>query len=98
MVDFTTVIPIWLTFFIFRKRVKYHEIHNFYDLLDYALHAAYTLRILRALRIHRKLIHIEDEVHRFLSQMILSLVTMMLFGIFSSISHLFLLLLFNLML
>lgn len=48
--------------------------------MDYALHAAYTLRILRALRIHRKLIHIEDEVHRALSQMILSLVTMMLFG------------------
>mmetsp|Transcript_23872 Transcript_23872/g.35024 ORF Transcript_23872/g.35024 Transcript_23872/m.35024 type:complete len:1148 (-) Transcript_23872:179-3622(-) len=79
MVDFTTVIPIWLTYYVFTNPVEYHDIHNVDDAINYALRGAYTLRILRALRVHRLLVHIEDEVERFLSQMLLSVVTMILF-------------------
>ena len=79
MVDFATVIPIWLTFFVYTKSVEYPEITSFYDGMNYFLRGMYTLRILRALRVHRKLIYIDDEVRRFLSQMALSIITMILF-------------------
>ena len=79
MVDFTTVIPIWLTYFVFTNPVEYGSISNFDDAMNYFLRGMYTLRILRALRVHRVLIYIEDEVTRFLSQMALSIITMILF-------------------
>lgn len=79
LVDFTTVIPIWITFFVFPDPVGYDEIAGLADAINYMLYGAYTLRILRALRVHRKLVFIEDEVQRFLSQMALSVLTMILF-------------------
>mmetsp|Transcript_8231 Transcript_8231/g.15524 ORF Transcript_8231/g.15524 Transcript_8231/m.15524 type:complete len:1217 (+) Transcript_8231:175-3825(+) len=79
LVDFTTVIPIWLTYFVFPTPRGYNDVSSFGDAINYALHGAYTLRILRALRVHRKLVFIEDEVQRFLSQMALSVLTMILF-------------------
>jgi hypothetical protein len=80
-VDFTTVIPIWIVYFFFSdNKIQFHDVHTFTDCINYGMRGAYTLRILRALRVHRKLIHIDDEVERFLSQMALSIVTMILFG------------------
>ena len=79
MVDFATVVPIWLTFFVFTDAVDYESVETFTDGVNYFLRGMYTLRILRALRVHRKLIFIEDEVRKFLSQMALSIFTMILF-------------------
>jgi hypothetical protein len=80
MVDFATVIPIWLTYFLYPLEITIHEVVNFSTFANYVLHGAYTLRILRALRIHKKLMHIEDEVKRTLFNMLLTVLTMILFG------------------
>jgi hypothetical protein len=82
MVDFATIVPTILANVFFRNGIDYHDIHTFGDCVNYVVHGAYTLRILRALRIHRKLSYIADEVDRFLYSMLLSVVTMVLFGIF----------------
>ena len=79
LVDFATVIPIWITYFIFPSPRGYNDINSLGDAINYMLNGAHTLRILRALRVHRKLVFIEDEVERFLSQMALSVLTMILF-------------------
>ena len=80
LVDFATVVPTLLVNIFFRSRLSYHEIHNFHDALNYLVHGAYTLRILRALRVQKKLNLITDEVDRFLYSMLLSVITMVLFG------------------
>jgi hypothetical protein len=80
MVDLLTVIPIWVTYFAFTHEIKFRDIKSFSDFLNYLLYGAYTLRILRALRVHKKLAHIEDEVKRTLFNMLLFVLTMVLFG------------------
>lgn len=80
LVDLATVIPIFVTSIFFNNRVNYYDIFTFWDVINYAMYAASTLRILRALRLHRKLFLVKDEVQRFLSGMLLSVVTMILFG------------------
>lgn len=82
MVDFATIIPIFVTFAFFPTRVEYFEIHTFTQIVNYVMYGASTLRILRALRVHRKLHLIKDEVQRFLYSMLLDVVTMILFGTF----------------
>jgi hypothetical protein len=81
MIDFATVIPIWITYYCFDNPIDVEEVTNFADALNYILHGAYTLRILRVLRVHKTLNLIEDEVHRFLWQLGLSVITMILFGL-----------------
>lgn len=80
MVDFATIVPTALANMFFRHSVDYHDIDSFADWMNYLIHGAYTLRILRALRLHRKMVYIPDEVDRFLYSMLLSVVTMVLFG------------------
>jgi hypothetical protein len=80
LVDFATVVPTLLVNIFFTHRLTYHEIHNFHDAMNYLVHGAYTLRILRALRVQKKLNLIPDEVDRFLYSMLLSVITMVLFG------------------
>ena len=80
MVDFATVIPIWVTYIFFPEKIDYTEIETFGDVVNYTMRGAATLRILRALRVHRKLNFIDDEVKRFLYSMLLSVITMILFG------------------
>jgi hypothetical protein len=90
LVDFATIVPTLLVNIFFQHRVSYHEIHNFKDGMNYLVHGAYTLRILRALRVQKKLNLITDEVDRFLYSMLLSVITMVLFGMFLiylSLSH-----------
>lgn len=84
LVDFATVIPIWITYYCFENPINVDEIESGVDYLNYILHGAYTMRILRVLRVHKTLNRIEDEVHRSLWQLALSVITMILFGISTS--------------
>jgi hypothetical protein len=80
MIDFLTVIPIWLTYFVYPDEISINEITSFSDFLNYTLYGAHTLRILRVLRLRRKFLHIDDEVQRSSLNMMLSITTMILFG------------------
>lgn len=80
MVDIFTVLPIYITYQIYPEPVEYPDIATVSDAVNYFLYGAYTLRILRALRVYRKLNFLEDEVQRFLGQMAVSIITMILFG------------------
>ena len=75
-----TVIPIWLTNFVFKESVTLYKIHNFTDFINFLMYGAHTLRILRSLRLRRKLLLIQDEVKRTLLNMLLTVLAMMLFG------------------
>ena len=77
MVDILTVIPIWVTSYSYTP--QYADIHNVRDVLVYLLVGMATTRILRALRIRKKLIVLEDEVERVLGEMALTLIVMVLF-------------------
>lgn len=74
------MIPIWITYYCFDEPIDIEDVNGPIDVANYILHGAYTLRILRALRVHKTLNLIEDEVHRFLWQLALSVITMILFG------------------
>lgn len=78
MVDLCTVVPIVVTFNT--PLVQYSQINSVYDAFVFFLYALTTTRILRALRIHKKLLLIEDEVKRSLGEMLLTLFCMILFS------------------
>lgn len=78
MVDLLTVIPIWIT--STRQPVNFNSINGLDDFFTYLLFGLNTTRILRALRIHKKLMFVEDEVQRALGNMILTILVMILFG------------------
>ena len=80
MIDIFTVIPIWMTYLFFHDLVPYDAIVTTGETIAYILHAAFTLRILRALRLYRRCSNIEDEVERFLTQLLIQVITMMFFG------------------
>ena len=80
MIDLATVIPIWITYFFIDAPVEYEDIVTVFDAFNYILRGTHTLRILRALRVHRNLAHIENEVNRFLCELGVSVLTMILFG------------------
>lgn len=80
MVDFITVIPIWLTKFVYTDPILGSDIHTASDLLNYLLYGLHSLRILRALRLRKKFMHIVDEVKRTLFNIILTVLVMILFG------------------
>jgi hypothetical protein len=72
-----TVIPIFVTYGKDLPNVNY--IYNIGDAFLYAAYAMNTTRILRALRIRRKLAKIEDAVERFMGELMLSIIVMILF-------------------
>ena len=78
MVDLCTVVPIWVTFNT--PQPLYSEINGFRDTAVYILYGFHTTRILRALRIHKKLLLVEDEVSRSFGDMLLTLFCMILFS------------------
>lgn len=80
MVDLFTVIPIWVTFN--KSAPRFSDIHDFNMAIVYILFGLSTTRILRALRIHKKLILMEDEVRRRLGEMVLTITVMILFSTF----------------
>ena len=78
MVDLLTVVPIWAT--INTVPIGYSEIKSTRDGFKYLLFGLNTTRILRALRIHKKLTTIVDEVQRSLGEMILTVCVLMMFS------------------
>ena len=85
IIDLLTVFPIWFNYFVFTKRVVYSNIQSPLEAVNYIMHAANSLLVLRILRLHKRLIHIEDEVHRHLCQFLLTIVAVTLFG--ESVNH-----------
>ena len=77
LVDILTVIPIWVS--VYSHVPNYSEIKNARDAFVYFLVALATTRVLRALRIRKKLIVLEDEVQRCVGEIALTLVVMILF-------------------
>jgi hypothetical protein len=76
-VDILTVVPIFVTYGHSLPNVNY--IYTFREAGLYAAFAMNTTRILRALRVRRKLARIQDAVERFLGELILSIIVMILF-------------------
>jgi hypothetical protein len=85
MVDLLTVIPIWV-FYFDSEIPSYLSINTFKRFLLYAMHALNTTRILRALRVRKKLLLIEDVVDRCLADMALIITIMILFSKFFVVS------------
>lgn len=77
MVDLLTVVPIWITSGF--QPIPYNELESSFDIILYLLYFLNTTRILRALRLHRKIMSIEDEVERATANMILNVLVMLLF-------------------
>lgn len=79
MVDLLTVIPIWVTALV-EGCPHYSNILSVQTAVLYVLCGLNTTRILRALRIHKQLIAIEDAVERAMGVMALTVVVMLLFS------------------
>ena len=77
VVDLLTVIPMFVTYNVAMPNVNY--IYNVSDALLYTAFAMNTTRILRALRFGRKLARIQDAVERFVGEISLNIVVMILF-------------------
>ena len=80
MVDIITVIPTFVSEFAFPQRVSYDAIESPTDIANYINNGFHTVRILRMLRVYKHLTGIEDPVRRFLYQLALTFITMLLFG------------------
>lgn len=78
MVDLLTVIPVWVTFG--RDCPPLHTIETFDEGFIFVMFGLSTTRVLRALRIRRKLMNIEDAVDRCLAMICLSIGVMILFS------------------
>jgi len=77
LIDLLSVIPIILIYN--QDMPNVNEIHTPYKAVIYALFAFDNIRILRLLRIRKKLAHIDDAVTRYLAEMFLSILSMILF-------------------
>lgn len=88
MVDLLTVIPIWARFLV-SSVPTYSSINSLTDAIVYTLYGLNTTRVLRALRIRKKLLLIEDAVDRCLGDMALTISVMILFSKNCSLSSFF---------
>ncbi len=79
VVDMMTVIPIF-ALYNSRSCPAYGNVHNITDVVYYILCGLGTTRILRALRFRKVFLRMEDEVKRFLANMCLYIVVMILFS------------------
>ncbi len=77
IIDLMTVIPICVTYGYRLPDVDY--IHDVPTALLYTVFAMNTTQILRALRIRRKLARIQDAVERFMGELLLAVIVMILF-------------------
>jgi hypothetical protein len=80
MVDSVTVLVVMSSNFIFTENVAYPDITTTKDVFIYILYCLQTVRILRITRLIKELEVIDDLVNRFLSQITLAFITMLLFG------------------
>ncbi len=78
MVDLMTVIPIFVMFGDDCPALA--ASNTSLEILKFILCALGTTRILRALRLRRRFVMIEDEVQQFLANMCLNIVVMILFS------------------
>lgn len=78
MVDLLTVIPIYATYNA--KRPHYNDVNSVTLVLMYIFFGLNTTRILRALRIRKYLLVIEDAVERCLGDISLLITVMLLFS------------------
>lgn len=78
MIDLMTVIPIFVTYE--KTCPSFEQADNFSQVIYYILCGMGTTRILRALRLRRKFLMLEDEVQRTLANMCLNIVVMVLFS------------------
>ena len=86
MVDLLTVIPIWATFFT-NINPTYYGINSLENAIFYILEALNTTRILRALRMRKYLLLVEDPVDRCLGDMALVITMMILFSKLPAYMH-----------
>ena len=77
MVDLFTVVPIFIVFG--KDPPRLGTIYTAEGWFYYALFGMSTTRILRALRVRRKLLQIEDAVDRYFGEMVLAITVMILF-------------------
>ena len=80
VVDMITVIPTFVSEFAFRDRISYDEVFTLMESINYVIYGFRTVRILRVLRVYKHFANIEDPVRRFLYQLALTFITMLLFG------------------
>jgi hypothetical protein len=80
LVDLLTIIPIWAT--LNMDQIEFNKVFTFSQGLTYLLYGLSTTRVLRALRIHRKLSQLTDEVQRSLGEMIVTVLVLLLFSKF----------------
>jgi len=78
MVDIMTVIPVFATFNV--TCPDYGNISTGLDAVYYVLCGLTTTRILRSLRFRKSFYRIDDDVHRYLADMSLKIVVMILFN------------------
>lgn len=78
MIDLITVIPIW--FSDRNNHAHLDDIKTFRDGMEYFLFCLATTRILRALRLRKTLTRIADPVQRFLGEILVLLLIMILFS------------------
>jgi hypothetical protein len=77
MVDLMTVIPVWVT--VFESCIDINSVKTFKDFGVYVLCGMVSTRIMRALRLRKWLMKIEDDVDRCLGEITLTVSVMMLF-------------------
>lgn len=80
MIDLVIVLTVLLSNFLFTEKISYQMISTGTDLFIYLLYCCQTSRILRIIRLHKEFEAIDDKVNRFLAQLTLAFVTMLLFG------------------
>jgi hypothetical protein len=78
MVDLMTVVPIFVMFGNTCPALA--ASNTSWEVLEFILCALGTTRILRALRLRRRFVMIEDEVQQFLANMCLNIIVMILFS------------------
>ncbi len=78
MVDLLTVIP---TFVMASRQCPYlDDVHTDAEVVSFILCGIKMTRILRILRLHKRFTLIEDEIQRFLANMALNIVVMIIFS------------------
>lgn len=78
MIDLMTVVPVYVMYGDTCPSLT--STNTSKEIIQFVLCALQNTRILRALRLRRRFLMIEDEVNQFLANMILNIVVMILFS------------------
>jgi hypothetical protein len=80
LVDISIVIPVYFCYFLFPHPVYFVDILTTQDALNTIFHCGRALLLVRILRLHKNILHIEDDIHRHLCQIGLTILAILLFG------------------